>query len=80
MGQRFQVLISAPPAYRAPGNPNNRDREYHIWHCQWLFGASAVIYCDMLMQKVEELIKFEQRDTTTINEVWSENIAETLTS
>lgn len=60
MGQRFQVLISTPPSHLKPGNPNNRDREYHCFHCQWLFGASAVIYCDKLAEKIEELIEYEK--------------------
>lgn len=59
MGQRFQVMISTPAAYLNKKNPNNRGREYHIFHSQWLFGASAVIFCDELIRKLQELIEFE---------------------
>ena len=58
MGQRFQIIISTPREYWNTDNPNNKDRQYFIYHCQWLYGSNAVRFANRLIKALNQSIKF----------------------
>ena len=58
MGQRFQIIISTPREYWNADNFNNKDRQYFIYHCQWLYGRNAVRFANRLIKALNKSIKF----------------------
>lgn len=49
MGQRFQILISTPPYFVNDNNPNNKGRQWFVYHSQWMYGATAVCFARHLL-------------------------------
>lgn len=55
MGQRSQILLDMPPVFYKENNPNNRPRRLLAYHCQWLYGASFILYLERLLKGLVSL-------------------------
>ena len=61
MGQRFQIIISTPEYYVNQNNPNNKGREWFIYHSQWLYGSTAINFTAKLIWALQEKEKADDR-------------------
>ncbi len=59
MGQRSQIIISAPRIDYGKGNPNNTPRQTYILHSQWCYGVSFVRMMSDLQHALEYCIEQE---------------------
>ena len=64
MGQRFQVVIKVPAViYPQETNPNNKPSETLAYHCQWLYGHTAIEKCFDIIQHIKNgLANQKERD------------------
>jgi hypothetical protein len=57
MGQRFQIIVSTPKVYYNKGNPNNCDRQFWVYHNQWLYGGTALVVAKKIIESIKEALK-----------------------
>ena len=63
MGQRFQVVLKVPAVvYKQADNPNNKPAETLAYHCQWLYGFTAIEKCFDIIQHIKDGLNRQIKD------------------
>lgn len=57
MGQRFQSVFILPAIYMNEDNPNNRESKVIVYHCQWLYGITAIDLNLKIMNRIKRAIR-----------------------
>jgi len=63
MGQRFQVVLKVPAVtYKQADNPNNKPAETLVYHCQWLYGFTAIEKCFDILKHIKSNIIHQEKE------------------